>query len=50
MPLRKGSSRSIVSFNIRKLINEGYNQRQAIAIALSNSRKKRKATTRKRRR
>lgn len=33
MPLRKGRSSAIVSANIRKLVHEGYPQRQAIAIA-----------------
>lgn len=34
MPLHKGSSDKVVGENIKKLINEGYPQKQAEAIAL----------------
>lgn len=33
-PLRRGSSRAVVSANIAKLRHEGYPQKQAVAIAL----------------
>lgn len=42
MPLKKGSSKKVVSSNIRELRHSGYPQRQAIAIALSQKRKSRK--------
>jgi hypothetical protein len=42
MPLKKGSGSKTVSGNIRKLVSEGYSQRQATAIALSEASKGRK--------
>lgn len=47
MPLKSGSSDKVISANIRKLIHEGYGQKQAVAIALSNSRKKEKGRKKK---
>lgn len=41
MPLKKGSSNRAVSANIRKLRDEGYSQKQAIAIAMSKAGKSR---------
>jgi len=49
MPLKKGKSDKVVSANIEKLMGEGYKQKQAIAIALSeagrSTQKKRKKTS-----
>jgi hypothetical protein len=41
MPLKKGSSKKTVSSNIRKMMKEGYPQKQAIAASLSSARKSR---------
>jgi len=40
MPLKKGSSRSVVSSNIRTEIAAGKPKKQAVAIALNTARKK----------
>lgn len=38
MPLKKGSSKSTISANIKELIAAGHPQRQAVAIALETAR------------
>jgi hypothetical protein len=43
MPLFQGDSEQIIQMNIRKLISEGYNQDQAVAIAYAEADKYRKA-------
>ena len=39
MPLKKGKSNFVVGANVKKLVSEGYPQKQAVAIALSSARK-----------
>lgn len=41
MPLKGGSSDKVIQENIERLIDEGYPQKQAVAIAYSNAGKSR---------
>ena len=47
MPLKKGKSNKVVSSNIKKLMDEGYPQKQAIAISLENAGKSKKSSKKK---
>lgn len=47
MPLRKGSGKKTISKNIKKLIDEGRSQAQAIAIALSEASRAKKRSKKK---
>lgn len=49
MPLKKGSSDQTISDNIRRLRHEGYEQKQAIAIAYSEAGRSRKQTRKRKR-
>lgn len=40
MPLKKGSRKGIIARNIKELIRSGRPQKQAVAIALKQARKK----------
>lgn len=42
MPLAKGHSSQVISSNIKELVGSGKNQKQAIAIALSEARRSKK--------
>jgi len=42
MPLKRGKSKKVISENIRELRRSGRPQKQAVAIALSQARKRRK--------
>ena len=49
VPLKPGSSRKTVSSNIKEMMDSGHPQKQAVAAALSNSRKGRKSKRKGRR-
>lgn len=47
MPLFKGSSQSVISQNVKELMNSGRPQKQAVAIALSKAGKSNKSKGKK---
>jgi hypothetical protein len=44
MPLKKGKSKKVISQNIKTEMEAGKPQKQAIAIAMSKAKRKKKAT------
>jgi hypothetical protein len=48
MPLKKGSSRAVISENIREMMASGHPQKQAIAAAMRSAGKQRRTRKRKR--
>jgi hypothetical protein len=40
MPLKRGKSKKVIYYNIKELMRAGKPQKQAVAIALSKSKKK----------
>ena len=42
MPLKKGSSKTVISENISEMMHSGHSQKQSIAAALRNAGKKKK--------
>lgn len=39
MPLHKGSSKSVISKNVREMRESGHDEKQSVAAALANARK-----------
>lgn len=43
MPLQNGKSKKVIEQNIQELVKSGYPANQAVAIALQNTKKKKKS-------
>lgn len=43
MPLRKGSSKAVIAYNIREMVRAGHDRDQAVAAAMRQAGKRRKA-------
>ena len=47
MPLKSGKSKKTLNYNVAKLIHEGYDVKQAVAISYSKADKKKKTSKKK---
>lgn len=50
MPLTKGSSRKVVSGNVKEMMDSGHSQKQAVAASLDSARRSKRGGARRARR